>query len=51
MRPKSEQVVAVGQGYARDRVLMMGAAPGDPGSAESNGIMFFPIIPSSEEQS
>ena len=30
---------------------MMGAAPGDPRSAESNGIMFFPIIPNNEEQS
>jgi phosphoglycolate phosphatase-like HAD superfamily hydrolase len=36
--------------YAPDKVLMVGDAPGDQKAAQSNGVLFFPIIPGREEQ-
>ena len=49
---KSEHLeyAAVGK-YDKDKILMIGDAPGDLMAAESNGVLFFPIIPGSEEQS
>jgi len=49
MGTKSEQIAAVGSGYAADRVLMIGDAPGDLNAAASNGAAFYPIIPGHEE--
>ena len=37
--------------YARDRVLMIGDAPGDQKAAEANGVLFYPINPGQEEAS
>jgi phosphoglycolate phosphatase-like HAD superfamily hydrolase len=37
--------------YARDRVLMIGDAPGDRKAAEGNGVLFFPINPGHEDES
>lgn len=37
--------------YAKDRVLMVGDAPGDLSAARANGALFFPINPGREEQS
>lgn len=36
--------------YKRDRVLMVGDAPGDLTAARENGALFFPIIPGNEEK-
>ncbi len=40
---------AVGK-YAKDKILMIGDAPGDQKAAEANGVLFFPIIPGREEE-
>ncbi|MBW3543797.1 MAG: HAD family hydrolase [Planctomycetes bacterium] len=42
---------AAAAGYAKDRVLMIGDAPGDQKAAEANGALFFPINPGHEEES
>jgi len=41
---------AVGK-YDKEKILMIGDAPGDLKAAQANGVLFFPIIPGSEEQS
>lgn len=38
-------------GYDRERVLMLGDAPGDRQAAEHNGVLFYPIIPGQETAS
>ena len=40
-----------GKGYGKDRVLMVGDAPGDQKAAEDNHALFYPIIPGKEEMS
>ena len=42
---------ALTRGYDRDRVLMVGDAPGDLAAAQANGVLFFPIEPGFEEES
>jgi len=37
--------------YSKDRMLMIGDAPGDHKAAVANGALFFPINPGAEEQS
>lgn len=37
--------------YDKDKVLMIGDAPGDLDAARANGVNFYPIIPSKEEYS
>ena len=37
--------------YAKDRVLMIGDAPGDRQAAEANGVLFYPIDPGREDES
>ena len=39
------------KGYAPDRVLMCGDAPGDLAAAEKNGVLFFPILVRREGES
>jgi hypothetical protein len=41
---------AVGK-YDADKILMIGDAPGDLKAAQDNGVLFFPIIPGTEEES
>jgi len=41
---------AVGK-YDKERILMIGDAPGDLKAAQANGVLFFPVIPGSEELS
>jgi len=48
MGTKAEHIESVGATYDRDRVLMIGDAPGDLRSARANGVLFFPIIPGEE---
>jgi len=37
--------------YEADHILMLGDAPGDFLAAKENGVLFFPILPGSEDQS
>jgi len=49
--PKSEQLATAGRGkYKKERVLMIGDAPGDLNAARACGACFYPIIPGMEEQ-
>jgi len=43
--------LAAGDKYKDGHVLMVGDAPGDHAAAETNGFLFFPIIPGSESDS
>ncbi len=43
-------LAAVGK-YPKDRILMVGDAPGDKKAAEGNEVLFYPIIPGKEEAS
>ncbi|MHC4885654.1 MAG: HAD family hydrolase [Planctomycetota bacterium] len=50
--PKVEHLRrAVEGGYGRDRILMIGDAPGDLRAAETAGVLFFPILPGCEAES
>jgi len=51
MGTKGEHIKIVGEGYPRERVLMVGDAPGDLRSAKTNDALFFPIVPGDEEAS
>ncbi len=51
MGTKKEHIETVGKTYQRDRVLMVGDAPGDLRAAQANGVLFYPIIPGKEEES
>ncbi|MGI6173319.1 MAG: HAD family hydrolase [Christensenellales bacterium] len=52
MGTKAECIeMAMRHGYAPDRVLMIGDAPGDYNAARKNGCLFYPINPGAEEKS
>ena len=52
MGSKAEHLkLAAGGKYAKDRVLMIGDAPGDLKAARANGFLFYPINPGREEES
>ncbi len=42
---------AAANGYRKDRVLMIGDAPGDMSAAQANGALFYPINPGAEDAS
>jgi hypothetical protein len=42
---------ALGCGYEKDHVLMIGDAPGDLAAAQANGVLFYPIEPGFEDES
>ncbi len=44
-------LAAASDRYDRDKVLMVGDAPGDRQAAESNGVLFYPINPGLEDES
>lgn len=48
---KEHLAMAAGGKYAPDHVLMIGDSPGDQRAAESNGFLFFPIVPGRERDS
>lgn len=49
---KTEHLKYAAKGkYPDDHILMIGDAPGDFKAAKSNGVLFFPINPGSEEES
>ena len=43
--------LTAGDKYEKDRVLMIGDAPGDLSAAQANGALFFPVNPGHEEES
>jgi len=43
--------VAAGDKYPKERVLMIGDAPGDMKAARANGFLFYPVNPGREEDS
>lgn len=45
------KVMTGGKGYAPDRMLMIGDAPGDFKAARATGVMFYPVNPGHEEES
>ncbi len=45
------QLAAAAGGYPKERILMIGDAPGDLKAARANGARFFPINPGREEES
>jgi len=52
MGTKAEHLaMAAGERYAKEKILMIGDAPGDLQAAEKNGILFFPVNPGHEEES
>jgi phosphoglycolate phosphatase-like HAD superfamily hydrolase len=51
MGTKAEHIATVGKAYDRDRVLMIGDAPGDLRAAKANGTLFYPIVPRQEATS
>jgi phosphoglycolate phosphatase-like HAD superfamily hydrolase len=52
MGTKKEHLhIASLKGYQKDRMLMIGDAPGDLKSAKANGILFYPINPGDEQDS
>ena len=52
MGTKAEHLEFAAEGkYAKDKVLMVGDAPGDFQAARANGALFFPINPGHEEAS
>lgn len=52
MGKKAEHLaLAAGSKYPKDRILMIGDAPGDLGAARAVGAHFFPICPGTEERS
>jgi hypothetical protein len=48
---KKQVLSQAAAGYERDRVLMIGDAPGDRKAAQSNDARFYPIMPGAEEDS
>lgn len=49
---KAEHLKYAAKGkYPDDKILMVGDSPGDYDAAKSNGVLFFPVIPGSEEDS
>ena len=45
------RLAAAADRYDRQKVLMIGDAPGDRRAAEANGVLFYPINPGSEDDS
>lgn len=49
---KAESICrGIAAGYEKEKVIMLGDAPGDHEAAKRNGIAFYPIIPGKEEDS
>jgi phosphoglycolate phosphatase-like HAD superfamily hydrolase len=48
---KEHLALATSGRYDKDKVLMVGDAPGDLAAAEANGVLFYPVEPGREDQS
>ncbi len=52
MGTKTEHIAFAADGkYPREKILMIGDAPGDLKAARGNNALFFPVIPGREEES
>ncbi len=51
MGSKKEHLAIMAEKYARDKILMIGDAPGDQKAAEDNNVLFYPINPGAEDAS
>ncbi len=52
MGTKTEHLAIVSNGkYAKDKIIMLGDAPGDMNAAKANGVLFYPINPGDEDKS
>ncbi len=52
MGSKTEHLrLAAGDKYPKEKILMLGDAPGDLEAARKNGALFYPIVPGNEEAS
>ncbi len=52
MGTKAEHLAIVSDGkYKKDKIIMLGDAPGDHDAAKTNGLMFYPINPGDEPKS
>ena len=49
---KAEHIALAAKGkYPKNKILMIGDAPGDREAAKSNGVLFYPVNPGHEEDS
>ena len=51
MGKKAEHLAIISEKYDKDKILMVGDAPGDRNAALVNDLLFYPINPGAEEQS
>jgi phosphoglycolate phosphatase-like HAD superfamily hydrolase len=51
MGTKKEVLATAVPHYEKDRILMIGDAPGDQSAAKAHGARFFPVVPGDEENS
>jgi phosphoglycolate phosphatase-like HAD superfamily hydrolase len=51
MGTKAEHLAVMCEKYDKDKILMIGDAPGDRNAAEKNGVLFYPINPGAEDAS
>ncbi len=52
MGTKAEHLASLSNGkYAKDKIIMLGDAPGDMNAAKANGVLFYPINPGDEDKS
>ena len=52
MGTKAEHLAILSNGkYAKDKIIMLGDAPGDMNAAKVNGVLFYPINPGDEDKS
>jgi len=51
MGTKAEHLGVMCEKYDKDKILMIGDAPGDQNAARKNGVLFYPINPGAEDAS
>ena len=52
MGSKAQHLAIVSDGkYDKDKIIMLGDAPGDLNAAKKNGVLFYPILPGNEDAS
>ncbi|HBG28641.1 MAG: hypothetical protein A2Y10_00095 [Planctomycetes bacterium GWF2_41_51] len=51
MGTKAQHLAVMCEKYSRDKILMIGDAPGDQHAARKNGVLFYSINPGNEEMS
>jgi phosphoglycolate phosphatase-like HAD superfamily hydrolase len=51
MGSKAEHLAVMCEKYPKDKILMIGDAPGDQNAAKKNGTHFYPVNPGQEDKS